>query len=66
MEEQLAKKYYDKWYQEYIADIDLNELKWIKLNQAELKEFYDENYYDFDVPEDYDEDSLEFENNVNN
>lgn len=46
MEEELAKKYYDKWYQEYIADIDLNELKWIKLNQAELKEFYDENYYD--------------------
>jgi len=46
MEEELAKKYYDKWYQEYIADVDLTKLKWIKLDHAELKEFYDENYYD--------------------
>ena len=45
-EDYLYEKHYDRWYQEYIEDIDLANIKWIKLNASELIEFYDENYYD--------------------
>ncbi len=36
----------EKWVKEYIEDVDLNKIKWVKLNATELKEFFDENYYD--------------------
>ena len=37
-----------RWYQEYIRGVDLNNLKWQKLNALELKKFYLDNYYDQD------------------
>ena len=35
-----------KWESEYINDIDIEELEWIKLKNLELREFYRENYLD--------------------
>ena len=38
-----------KWEKEYIRDIDLSNIKWIKLNNQELREFYNKNYLDKDL-----------------
>ena len=39
----------DRWYKEYIDQVDIKNLKWQKLNALELKKFYAENYYDYIV-----------------
>ena len=39
----------EKWIKEYISDIDLNKIEWLKLNSSELDEFYKENYLDKSV-----------------
>ena len=36
----------EKWYHDYIEDVDLNNIQWIKLNAEELKAFIDDNYLD--------------------
>lgn len=36
----------EKWIYEYIKDVDLNNIKWIKLNSSELGEFFKKNYFD--------------------
>lgn len=46
LEECLYKKFYNKWLDEFITDVDLSQLKWIKLNSHELVKFYEDNYYD--------------------
>lgn len=39
----------DKWIYDYIKDIDLSNIKWVKFNVNELDSFYQENYLDKDV-----------------
>lgn len=41
----------NKWIKEYIKNIDLKKIKWIKLNPEELNMFFNENYWDKDVCE---------------
>lgn len=36
----------EKWIYDYIKDVDLNNIEWIKLNSSELEEFFKNNYYD--------------------
>ncbi len=36
----------EKWLTEYIKDIDISNIEWIKLNSKELEEFFKENYLD--------------------
>ena len=35
-----------KWMQEYISDIDISKIEWIKLDANELKQFLFDNYFD--------------------
>ncbi len=35
-----------KWYNEYIKDIDLDKIEWIKLSPSELDTFFNNNYLD--------------------
>ena len=41
----------NKWYNNYIKNIDLKKIEWIKLNSSELADFFDNNYYDKEVCE---------------
>ena len=36
----------EKWIKEYIENIDLKNIEWIKLNSTELNEFFKKNYLD--------------------
>lgn len=36
----------NKWEKDYIDNIDLSDIKWIKLNSRELNDFFRANYYD--------------------
>ena len=36
----------EKWIYDYIKDVDLNNIEWVKLNSNELEEFFKKNYYD--------------------
>lgn len=36
----------EKWFNNYIYNIDLSKIEWIKLNKDELNNFYEENYFD--------------------
>jgi len=45
-EDFLYKKYCDKWYKDFIEEVDLSNIKWVKLNSEELLNFYNENYFD--------------------
>ncbi len=42
-------KYISKWYNDYIKNIDLEKIEWIKLNSSELDIFLKNNYLDKDV-----------------
>ena len=37
---------YNKWYDNYIKDINIDNIEWINLNNKKLNIFYKENYYD--------------------
>ena len=37
---------YRKWINEYIKDIDLSNIEWVRLNSFELESFYEDNYFD--------------------
>lgn len=39
----------EKWINEYINNIDITKIQWIKFNMNELINFYEENYFDKDV-----------------
>lgn len=39
----------EKWVNEYIKDIDLKNIEWIKLNSTELEEFLKNNYFDYEL-----------------
>ena len=41
-----SQKLEEKYKHEYNDDIDISKIEWIKLSADELKEFYDENYFD--------------------
>lgn len=38
-----------KWEHDYIEDLDLTQIEWIKLNSEQLREFYRVNYWDKDA-----------------
>lgn len=44
----MNKKKYDKWFDEYIKDVNLENIEWVLFNQIELDEFYMKNYLDTD------------------
>lgn len=48
-EDFLYKKNYDKWYNDFIDEVDLSNINWVKLNSEELLNFYNNNYYDKDI-----------------
>lgn len=37
---------FDKWYKEYIENIDIKNIEWIKMNADKLAKFLKDNYYD--------------------
>ena len=39
---------YRKWINEYIENVDLSKIEWLKLNNDELEKFYEKNYLDID------------------
>lgn len=49
LEDSLYKKFYNKWYNDFIYELDLSNIRWIKLTAEELIRFYNENYYDEDA-----------------
>lgn len=40
---------YEKWFNNYINNIDIAKIEWVKFNKNELMNFYEENYLDKDV-----------------
>ena len=42
-------EYNEKWINDYIKNINLENIKWLNLNALELGIFFDENYYDKEV-----------------
>lgn len=40
---------YNKWLHDYIDDIDITKIEWIKFTDDELREFYQKNYLDRDI-----------------
>ena len=38
----------EKWIKEYIENVDLKNIEWIKLNSTELNEFFKKNYLEKD------------------
>ena len=45
----VSKDIMDKWMNEYIYDIDLNNIKYLCLNKNEMIDFIKTNYYDVDL-----------------
>lgn len=39
----------DKWINDYINNIDISEIEWVKFDRDQLMIFYEENYFDKDV-----------------
>lgn len=39
---------YDKWINDYIDNIDLSKIEWVKFDYQQLMDFYDDNYLDKD------------------
>lgn len=46
--EDYESKILRRWISEYIEDVDLSKIEWLKLNNNELEKFYEENYLDID------------------
>ena len=39
----------EKWINDYINDVDISKIEWVKFDIEQLMNFYDENYWDKDV-----------------